>query len=68
MNKPRTKKQPLQLSLSINGVTLVKCNVKEDGSYCGVHYDLPKNYSYTDLQQWKEDNADAIKQFRKQPK
>jgi hypothetical protein len=67
MNKPRIKKQTFQLSLSINGVTVVKRNVKEDGSYYGVHYDLPKNFSYSDLQQWKEDNAAAIKQFRKQP-
>ena len=66
--KPRTKQKSkaVQLSLTINGVTIIKQNVKPNGEYFGVRYNLPPKFSYNDLLEWRAENHEAITNFRKQ--
>jgi hypothetical protein len=65
--RKRTQGEAVQLSLTINGVTVIKQNVKPNGEYFGVRYILPDKFFYNDLLQWKIENSEAITKFRKQP-
>jgi hypothetical protein len=66
--RKRTQGEAVQLSLTINGVTVIKQNVRPNGEYFGVRYILPPNFRYEDLLNWRVENATIISQFRKQPK
>jgi hypothetical protein len=72
MNTPQIKKRTkqkskaVQLSLTINGVTIIKQNVQPNGQYFGVRYNLPPKFSYNELLAWRAENHEAISNFRKQ--
>jgi hypothetical protein len=65
--KPRTKQKSkaVQLSLTINGVTIIKQNLQPNGEFYGMRYILPPRFSYEDLQNWKKENELQILNFRK---
>ncbi len=65
MNKLKQKSKSVQLSLTIDGVTIIKQNVQTNGEFYGMHYVLPPRFNYENLQLWKEKNAIEISNFRK---
>jgi hypothetical protein len=65
MNKLKQKIKSVQLTLTIDGVTMIKTNVQPNGEFYGMHYVLPPRFNYENLQLWKEKNAIEINKFRK---
>lgn len=70
MNNPTKKStkrisKTVQLSLTIDGVTMIKTNVQPNGDFYGMHYILPPRFNYEQLTNWKKENALKILNFRK---
>ena len=69
MNNPtkkstKQKSKAVQITLTIDGVTMIKQNLQPNGEFYGMRYILPPRFDYQDLQNWKKDNALQITNFR----
>lgn len=71
MNNPiekstEQKSKPVQESLTIDGVTMIKQKLQENGEFYGMRYIFPIPFNYDKLLNWKKNNEIQILNFRKE--